>query len=243
MSSLLVATLVRNEADRYLPSALAAWSEFADKIVLLDDNSDDKTLKVARRFPKVDAMSRYGESAQAWGAESAARRELFELTWDEADYGDFLLWLDADMVPLRNPRDFMLRNVDSYYFPLYDLWGKDANGRLLYREDAFWNAHTRPRIWMIQKVRKYAPAWDTRGIHSGHLPVNWQPRQAIFVPPSHSLLHYAYADEAHRHAKYARYLEVADQLSEHELAHARSIVDVAPALKPLLTPPAWELSL
>lgn len=238
-SSLIVAALVKNESSRYWKSCLQTWSEFADKIVVLDDNSTDKTAAMARKVKKAVVYTRYG--ASAWGAESEARRELFDTAMSEAEVGDHVLWLDADMVPLADPREFINNRSDTYFFTLYDLWGRDGKDRLVYREDAFWSAHTRPRAWMVRKSKHLPSEWGDRGLHCGHLPLNYESHTPFFVPPSHALLHYGYADEADRHEKAAAYLAKRDQLSVQEVAHARSIVDDAPFLKPLLVKPKWEL--
>lgn len=240
MSALVVASLVRNEAGKYWKSALDAWGEFADRILVLDDNSTDKTAKIAYAHPKVECVQRYGEDV-AWGAESSARRELWDYAFGETQVGDYILWLDADMVPLGDPRELMHPGCDTYYFALYDLWGQDANGRLVYRDDAFWSAHYRPRPWMIRRPSRFNAEWNTRGIHSGHLPKNWLAGCGMYAPPSHSLLHYGYYDERDRATKVADYLNVSHQLNDAQQAHARSIVDESPPLKPLLTNPSWTL--
>lgn len=243
MAQLIVAALARNEAKRYWRSALDAWTSFADKVVVLDDASTDRTFRIAcseRYAEKVAPYQRVDVSA-AWGAESAARRELWDIAMRESQPGDYVLWLDADMVPMADPRDVAHPGCDTYFFTLYDLWGRDERGRLLYREDRWWRAHFAPRAWMIRRPREFKAEWPTRGIHCGHLPTNWQPKTACYVPPSHSLLHFSYADAADRHEKFAQYARVREQLSEVEWAHAQTIVDPAPHLKPLLLRHTWEL--
>ena len=241
LSSLVVAALVKNEAKKYWQSALAGWSEFADRIVVLDDNSTDKTVKIAKRFPKVELYSRYGAAEAAWGSESHARKELWDCAMECSEPGDYVLWLDADMIPLADPRDFAHSHCDTFFFVLYDLWGRDENDRLLYRDDVFWCAHARPRPWMIKRAKDFAADWPTRGIHSGHLPENWRFGNATFVPPSHGLLHYGYFDERDRAAKHAQYLSVSKQLGGKELAHARTIVDPEPTTRPLFEEISWPL--
>jgi hypothetical protein len=250
---LIVAALVQNEMSRYMQSALAAWSSFADKIVLLDDASSDETYAHACTYEKVAPYQRY-EARRAWGAEAPARADLWQAVWDESKSGDALLWLDADMVPAQDPRELLHPSIDTYYFSLYDLWGSEqvhvaacaeapcsCPSRLLYRSDPLWSAHMRPRSWMVRRPRSFSPEWPTRGIHCGHLPANWRGERALFAPPSHALLHYAYADERDRASKHARYLELGDKLTPAELVHARTIVDPTPRLLPLLGQPRFTL--
>lgn len=242
MSRLHVVSMMRNEADRYLRSALAAWSDFADSIVLLDDDSTDGSREVAAVFDKVRLFVRGAES-EAWGSESSARALLFDLAMEHSDAGDVLLWLDTDMVPLRDPRKLLHPGVNLYLFPLYDLWGEDQFGRLTYREDGHWMGHIHWRPWMIRRpASSFVPEWSTRGVHCGHLPLNVPMQPGMMVPRDYALLHYAYHDAELRFAKHARYVSVADQLSKHELAHAMSILDSNPILKPLTETPAWTLS-
>lgn len=236
---LIVVTLVRNESGRYWKSVLRAWSEFADKIIVLDDGSTDKTVKIADKFEKVCPYQRVG--LNAWGAESAAREELWGIAMEESVPGDMLFWLDADMVPMADPREFISPNIDTYFFTLYDLWGEDAYGRLCYRDDKWWNAHSSPRIWMIRKPKSFDAQWSGRGLHCGHLPINWIANSPMFVPPSHALLHYGYHNEIDRAEKAAAYLRKVEHLSEKEQSHARSILDPAPFTRPLLTDFKWNL--
>jgi glycosyltransferase involved in cell wall biosynthesis len=240
MPKLIVAALVKNEASKYWKSALSAWSEFADAIVVLDDNSSDETAEIAWECEKATVFGRYGEK-DAWGAEAAARQQLWEHANEVAEVGDYIFVLDADMVPAGDPRELTELGADTVYFALYDLWGRDERERLLYRDDAFWCAHNRPRAWMVRKPRDFKADWPTRGIHCGHLPSNWEPKAPLFAPPSHSLLHFAYADEVDRLVKAAQYLDLGDKLLPSEASHAYSILDAKPRLKPLLKKPRWQL--
>jgi glycosyltransferase involved in cell wall biosynthesis len=52
--SVIVQLMVRNEADRYLARVLDNASKFADKIIVLDDHSTDKTEEICRSYPKVE---------------------------------------------------------------------------------------------------------------------------------------------------------------------------------------------
>jgi glycosyltransferase involved in cell wall biosynthesis len=41
--SVVIATIVKNEADRFLPKALECWTAVADRIVVVDNDSTDDT--------------------------------------------------------------------------------------------------------------------------------------------------------------------------------------------------------
>lgn len=241
MSRVVVVSMIRNEADRFLESALVAWDEFADKIVIVDDNSTDDSRVIARSFSKVRLHHREELYVPAWGDEAPARAELFDVAMKETEPGDFLLWLDADMTPLRDPRPLFSDLHDTYAFPLYDLWTLDAD-RPLYREDAMWYGHRAPRAWAIRRPESFEARWNRRGVHCGHLPANWQGRNVLFAPCDYGLLHYGYAAPHLRAEKLEQYRRLSHQLTEAERHHAESIGDETPNLKPLNYYISWPLA-
>lgn len=237
--SICVLTMARNEAGRYLPSALAAWQEFASAIVAIDDDSDDETFNLLYNTPKTQVIAKIG--SPIWGNEWHSRATL----WDAAleSQCEWLMWLDADMVPGRDPRELMHRDVDAIAFTLYDLWNW-REPQLMYRLDGQWQAHHNPRIWMIRRPRQQPDGgwqWNERGIHCGHLPANYQPNRTLVAPIEYSLLHYGYARDLDRWAKQQQYLCQGAQLSAQEYLHASSITDAAICGR-LPISPQWRLS-
>ena len=235
--SLVVAALVKNEANRYLPQALDAWGTFADEIVILDDNSDDGTYELCEEFG-CETARRETEDA-AWGHESPARKELYERAM--AQKSDWVLWLDADMVPADDPRVLCNPWLDSVAFPLFDLWSQEDDGELYYRSDKYWTGHVRPRIWMIRPPLGDGARWSGRGIHCGHLPSNLSFQRPAVAPNDYGLLHYAYLDPLDREAKTEVYLKCEELLRPAERMHAATIADPTPNLKLLPFEPRWHL--
>lgn len=233
--SLAVVTMVRNEADRWLPSALEAWAQFAYEIIALDDGSTDGT---ADLLSQAGAQTFQNALGTAWGAEAGPRRALFDRAVSSGC--EWLLWLDADMVPASDPNELMFKSLDAVSFPLYDLWGLHPP---VYREDQFWQGHHSTRVWAIKNPGERRWQWSERGIHCGHLPLNLELHHLAFAPASHALLHYAYATPECRATKLKQYLDKQDQLTERELKHALSIGDPAPHVLPLKESVRWPLKL
>ncbi len=234
---LVTAILAKNEGspDRYLARVLENALSFSDKVLLLDDSSTDNTREIALDLGV--SVSKRPAGAPAWGKESSARADLWEWGAREAKDG-WLLLQDADMVLHGDPRPLCLSlDLNAWAFSLYDLWDSEDTARI----DGPWKggpAIARP--WLFRPSqggdqplgfgppdaigrKNWTPQFSDRGIHVGHAPQNYQLRCGI-APPDIYWLHFAYLQKAHREAKYQQYLSVKDQLSEFELAHARSIV-------------------
>lgn len=238
--SLFTLALVKDEMARFLPSALRAWAEFSDDIIVLDDGSTDGSREAAEAFGAQ--VFRRDTPEAAWGREASARRALFDLGWAHARIDDYLIVLDADMTPARSPRVLMETEADAIAFNLYDIW-KIEDERLFYRADGAWKAHLLPRIWMWKKTRQPLDSfmWTTRGVHCGHLPNNIEFGSLAYAPPDHGLLHYAYSTPDLRADKYAAYASVASDLTDFEIAHARSIMDARATLEEITFAPSLTL--
>lgn len=244
--SIILALLTKDEAGRYLGSALRQWSLFADGIAVLD-NGFDQTLDLVREHFSEIHYDRWTEPV--WGQESAPRARLWEMAL-EMD-GDWVLVLDADMVPAKDPRKILRYApdfVEGVTFNLYDLWDEtEQNGRFcpLYRTDGYWKAHENWRLWMVRRPSR-PPAegwlWSGREIHSGHFPGNLRIHNSIYAPADHGLLHFSYLDDEDKKRKWEQYSKVSDQLSERELRHAGSIMDPNPELARLPFEPEYRLS-
>jgi hypothetical protein len=229
--SLAVLCLVRNEANRWLPSILNGWASFADVIVALDDGSTDSTPELLHSHPKVE-LTRRQAAGPMWGQEAPARQQLWQL--GIASGCDWLMVLDADMIPARDPRPLLHASADAIAFLLYDLWHLHP---ALYRDDGYWQAHRFHRTWAVRNIGPgFADQWPDRGLHTGHFPLNLQIQRQVFAPPEFSLLHLAYSDARERSRKAEQYASKAHVLTRQEQLHAASILDGTVACKPLPFP-------
>lgn len=212
---LTVACLTRNAAEGYAPSAISAFRDFADDVAILED-----------------------KDGEMWGSESEWRKRLWDMALDTNP--DWIMILDDDMIPLKDPRPLMREGIDAVAFTLYDLWGANP---LVYRADQFWQAHRSPRVWAVRAPRdEFRADWNHRGIHTGHFPANLPIQRAILAPNDYSLLHFAYLTHEQRVSKHWQYLSKQDQLAPAELAHAESIISANPNTVKLPHEPTWILT-
>lgn len=220
---LVVATLARQEAgpDRCFARVLRRASEFADAILVLDDNSTDGTAQIARDHGAI--VKRRELATPAWGNEAAARQELWDFALEHCpDADSWVLINDADQELVGDVRSLCLtREVNCWSFVLYDLWSQTE-----YREDQFWRGHLTPRPWLFAPRRVpqgWTPEWSGRGIHPGHFPPNLPLVPGLAPPDAFYWLHYAYATQEARERKLAQYRQQFHQMSPFERAHAESI--------------------
>lgn len=227
MPTLVTAILARNEADpsRFLGRVLARCAEFSDTVLVLDDHSTDSTVQIAQASGAV-VRRRASGTLPAWGSESAARSELWDFATEHCpDISSWVLFCDADMILEGDPRPLIgSREANTFLMRLYDVWDE---AETVYRADSqFWRGHEFPRPWLVAPRRVpegWSPEWSQRGVHPGHLPLNW-PLFPAEAPSSVFWKHLAYSSPQHRQAKYEQYMAKADQLSPFELAHVESIL-------------------
>jgi len=234
--NLNVATMVRNEMRRFWPKALEVWDDFSDSIVVLDDGSTDGTREAAQDAGAY-IIDDEDEPNAAWGNESPKRKLLFEAAWEHTAEGDYIFFLDADMIPARNPRGLIDEEGETFAFGLYDLWEPTR-----YRDDSFWQAHHHPRSWMIKRTDEESPwEWNPRGIHCGHFPLDLRLSHIRYAPEDFSILHYAYVTPELRKSKYEQYQGVRKQLTDFEWAHVETILRPDPTLRDLPFEPEYSL--
>jgi len=229
--------MVRDEMNRFWPKTLEVWNDFSDSILVLDDGSTDGTKKEAENAGATVLIDGRKRKKAAWGDEAPTRKLLFETAWKRAEEGDYIFFLDADMIPARCPRPILDDVGETFAFSLYDLWEPKR-----YRDDSYWRGHFHPRPWLIKKTSEEGPwEWNERGIHCGHFPLNLRLSVIRYAPQDFSILHYAYVTSQLREMKHSQYQKVRKQLTDFEWAHAETILKKDPTLRDLPFEPEYSL--
>lgn len=216
--TIVAALLCKNEAAKDLKLVLDRLTQTSDQILVLDDQSTDDSVAVARG---CGATVRVRGGEAMWGREAPARAELWDWGSEVAKDG-WLLIADCDMLLEGDPRPYSQSEfVNTWSFILYDMWGPNV-----YRADGYWRGHRTPRPWLFRPSGVpdgWMPQWPDRGIHPGHLPMNW-PGIGGWAQDL-AWRHLAYSTPERRLQKHAQYLSQSAHLSPDELAHAASILD------------------
>lgn len=223
---LLAMLPVRNEADRYLKTALTHLSEYVDGIVILDDASTDETPRICQNFSKVISFHRLDESLFGKD-ESILRRILWEMTVDLDP--DWILALDADEIFESSIKNELLsltrqNKNDLVYFPIYHFWGSLTH----YRTDGLWNPLFSKIACLYRYLKNKNYHWPDRKLHCGRFPIEAYVQPATLA--TIRILHLGYARKAEHQSKYNRYLAIDPGGRFCPMAHYQSILE-SPQLK------------
>lgn len=217
--------LVKNEEGRYLERVLETMLQVCDKIVVLDDDSDDNTVKICK-----DAGAEVHCLGQSlWGInESIPRKILWELS--TRNDGDWILNLDADetipnvrrLLHVADTAERLEQSIDGISFNLFDMWSETH-----YRSDEMWNAHKRdwPMLAKYDKSRDYL--WKD-GLHCGRFPAN---AFSEILRSGMDLQHWGWARLEDRQAKYNRYMTCDPEGKYGSMEQYKSILDENPNLE------------
>lgn len=226
MATLVSALLVKNEADRYLERVIRRCWEYSDKVLVLNDRSNDNSAALAKKLGCL-VRTRSVLHGDAWGKETSARQELWQWMCEEGDWG---IVTDADMLLAGDPQVIRALcwswDAVAWSFVLADLWDSETT----YRVDGPWSVGPSvPRPWLFRvgaAPEGWKARWSGRGIHSGHCPANWGELGLVLPAPSDIFWrHLSYLHKADRQRKFRAYRAVSDQLTDFEKMHATSIGD------------------
>lgn len=218
--------LVKNEADRWIIEAFNQMEHICDNVIILDDCSTDNTAKIAENYGFTLLYS----NRSYWEIdELKQRKRLFNALWYTTRVDDLILILDADelirgnwAVIKKTLLDIPTKNK-AITFKLYDMWSPTH-----YREDQYWNAHTREWPMIIRKTMDPVNVWNEQGLHCGRFPVN---RIIYPIASGLKIKHMGWSTREDREAKYKRYLRVDPEGRYGVLEQYLSILDPHPNLK------------
>ena len=162
MKNKIVAAIPVKNEDWIIDKTLSVLDRFCDSILILDDNSTDKTEEICKSYDKVDWYVR--EKRDEFDGNRALggiqKQELFDLIVPKSP--DYILMLDADEIPTPSILPF-LENIDEsvtvWGSRMINLW-QDENH---YRYDSYttkfggrvnWDPFL-PNAWVKYPLLKY----------------------------------------------------------------------------------------
>ena len=229
-----IASLVKDEADRMLPQLLPIWRELGEVWVQIDGGTKDVQAHIDL-LEEHDCRYTFFDGTME-GHEWSARKHLWDWVTCTGE-PEWIVHLDADHMPAGDFRPYLKFNRVAFH--VFDMWSATH-----YREDEWWRVAPWWGAVNVKNFRDYDWYWSTRGWHSGHLPLNiGAAGPEAVMPLDVSVLHYGYATPRLREQHHAAYMARHKVLTPQELAHAQTIVDEEPRIRPLPFEPKWELDM
>lgn len=224
---LVASAIVRNELGRYLDPWLEHLAEFCDGIVVLDDASTDGTFGRAMTHPAVTRIMQPADGPVFDRHEGQARQALLDLTLGEDP--THVLAIDADEFVSDGPALRAALEEDSrslvWTVEMEEAWELDGDC-ICIRQDGGWRPHGVPVVYRVASERRgpLAGLWriENKALACGRVPL------AVSRSPQRtnagvSLLHFGWANEGARRARYERYMRI-DGGRYHAKAHLESIL-------------------
>lgn len=206
--------IVKDEADRYLHSALSHLSSICDEVLVVDDHSSDDSVAVASSFDKVTVVS--AEDSVSFALSEGQLRnfawgmlgEIFDISED-----DWIFAIDADEQILGSKQDWveLLSRIEAPSVRVFipEAWSLDP---VKFRTDGFWASNYPYRI------SKYHGYISNSIMGGGSVP--YLQSEVIEDP---MIVHYGYATADDRLARYNRYTS-RKNTNGHNPVHIDSIV-------------------
>ncbi len=214
-----------NALDLWLKNA----STISDKIVILDNMSDDGTFEKIIKHGKTFC---YKSPIKFLQYEQHLHAELWSLVRRHAKDGDMILLLASDefiddyfqyQILFGN----ILKDIHSLYASnIVHMWNQKE-----FRVDGKWGFKLTPRLFRFQDC-KFTDKPLKEGIHNCALP-SYVGKIKDGVIINGCIIHYGYSDEKQRKEKHDRYIDVCKEQNDKD--SVRSIIDDSPKLVPLKT--------
>lgn len=219
MTRLSVLMVVKNEANRYLEQALQHATTYANEVFVYDDQSTDKSAKIAEDYAVV--AIRPSEVPSFLEHEGHFRQAALDTMVQKLGLvsGDWVHVLDADEflmceAPIRETIEDLIRTAEkrsskALRVRIPSIWGGAVIDGKLYdpviRTDEFWSTMAEPRIWQYQEGAHFlnkAMACRNEPTYVRKFP--------MLDAPTLFNLHYGYAVPMDRTERYERYTSLDD---------------------------------
>jgi len=220
--------VVHNEKNRYLEKTISSVKGFVDYFLIIDDASTDGTDLICEQLLNDVPHKIISNKESLFSKEYLLRKKAWNSI--KAFKPKWVLALDADEVFEKNVASKIkmlidIPFVDALSFRFFDMWNETE-----YRDDEFWNAHKRFFTIMCRYSSNYVYKWKKTNQHCGRIPKNIKFLSTFNVDIK--VMHYGWAKETDRLAKYKRYMELDKSGENGSLEQYRSILDKSPHLVP-----------
>jgi glycosyltransferase involved in cell wall biosynthesis len=234
--NLIAMMVVHNEADRYLQPCLRHLLDFCDEIRILDDGSTDEWNQQAVWWDGVreheDRIKvRWQERSTFYEHEGNTRQAL--LDWTMEGHPTHILAIDADeFIGDGELLRLMMQDTGTtgvWKLTMTEVWKSDEEW-LYVRQDGDWRPRpvgiafeVPPDHYANRQTRRHWRMMD-RALACGRTPIyTTMVGNRTVAEPVTPILHFGWACEADRAARYARYVEH-DGGAHHASKHLNSIM-------------------
>ena len=222
---LVASLLVHNELGRYLTESLGHLLEFCDEIAILDSGSADGTFEWLAEHPGRDRLQVLRTPFNGFFEhEGRTRQQLLE--WTLASEPTHILAIDADefVSDGYKLRGQLGTGVPVWTLEMEEVWELDGDC-ICVRHDGGWHPHPVPIVYTVPPPARRDGVWaiNDRALACGREPIAVRRAMAAARPSGVSVLHFGWANEAERQARYERYA-VADGGRFHASTHLQSIL-------------------
>lgn len=224
---LIAGMICKNEFSRYLKEVVFNLLDFVDKLIILDDKSDDETYEWLKFIQTIDIKAKkkiilYQMPKSVFRTdEYLIRTTLWQKIKNISKNGDWILINDADEIIEQKYHNKILNLISSNNkftsvgMRLYNMWSETE-----YRDDGAWS----PKVDIKRRLFKFKPK-DTwlydRKFACGEVP-RYVFQENLFISDIR-LKHLAYMKEVDRIRKHKIYMEI-DGGKFHAKYHLESII-------------------
>jgi hypothetical protein len=233
--AVIIGMLVKNEANRYLKRVLDKIVLNSDRLIVLDDASEDDTVEICRDYGAEIHLS----PVSLWETnEYQQRYKLLELCLEKSSESDFIGIIDADEIisidtetmfsPVGNMKHqcgSAPNEVTYMGLPLFDMWSETH-----YREDKYWVAHRTFWPLFVRAKKELLGLWPKgQRLHCGRFPyIPRDPDRRVMAFRGYHIKHMGWATPKDRYSKFLRYMKIDSQGIYGILDQYLSIMDPYP---------------